>query len=498
MEEFEIESGDLFNIKAQEEDFDLPEEHVYDLLDLTSPSIFFILVIALLISVMVLLGQLFYLTVIKGSYYIGQARDVRIRTYKISAPRGEILDRYGNPIAYNIPQFSVEIIPLSIAHEKDSKKLISSMVHDFKIKKQILADLVESKDPPGDYVTIKEGISRQDAIILQSKYSGKSFLRVSIIPKRTYKYPSIFSHVIGYISSLNVSEWPKYKNAGYAFDAKIGRVGLEGIYESELKGQNGKQQVTVDARGYIEKQLAQIEPISGELLTTTLDSLLSKKSYDVFMSKAKGLAGAIIALDPNNGEVLTFLSFPDFDSNKVNTGQKNYIQKLFKDKNNPFLNRPVAGQYPPGSTIKPFIASLALQEKIIDQNTTIIDQGSIRVPNVYDPNIIYRFFGWNRNGLGPMNVVKALGWSSDIFFYTVGGGYGDFSGLGIKRLAEGLEKFFNFGESTGINFPNEASGLIPTLEWKNEAKKEPWYVGDTYNISIGQGDLTVSPLQLLT
>jgi len=202
-----------------------------------------------------------------------------------------------------------------------------------------------------------------------------------------------------------------------------------------------------------------------------------------------------LAIDPRNGGILALVSIPSFDNNLFAQGiSKKELTDLEKDPNEPFLNRALLGQYPPGSVIKPLIAAAALEEKIISPYQSINCTGAITIFNEYNPEIVYRFPDWKTHGL--TNIIKAIAQSCNVFFYTVGGGYNDIEGLGVDRIKKYLE-YFGLGEETGIDLPNEEKGLIPDEEWKKMAKQgEEWYLGDTYHLSIGQGDILVTPLQM--
>ena len=230
--------------------------------------------------------------------------------------------------------------------------------------------------------------------------------------------------------------------------------------------------------------------VSGNNLNLFLDKDLQEKLTEV-MRNALSSAGinkaAAVAIDPKSGGVLAIQSFPLFDSNVFGSrlSMQSY-EEIFENKSQPLFNRAVSGAYPPGSTIKPFLGVAALQEKVINDKTPIQDNGSITVGG-------QEFRGWTP--LGVVDIYKAIAMSSNIFFYTVGGGYGNISGLGPQKIADYLKRF-GFGFLTKIDFPGEADGFIPTPQWKKENRKENWFIGDTYNISIGQGDMLVTPLQM--
>lgn len=244
-----------------------------------------------------------------------------------------------------------------------------------------------------------------------------------------------------------------------------------------------------------EKIISNQEP--GKNIVLNIDSNLQEKLYSSLEKSIKNInskKGAAVALNPKTGAVLAIVSYPSFDNNLFSGGiLKQDFEKMQNDPARPFFNRAVSAQYPTGSTIKPFIASAALQEKIISPQKKINDIGYIEVQSQYDKDVIWRYGGVEPHGW--VDVKEAIAVSSNIYFYTVGGGYGDQQGLGPKRIKNYLE-LFGWGDKTGIDLPGEFQGFIPTPEWKKENIKEPWWDGDTYNLSIGQSYLQVTPLQV--
>jgi penicillin-binding protein 2 len=294
-----------------------------------------------------------------------------------------------------------------------------------------------------------------------------------------------------------------YEARGYDINDKIGLSGVENIFESDLRGGKGRKLVEVDASGREVRTLAAEPPEPGKNLVLTVDSYLQNAMVEALkagISKAKARAGATIAMNPQTGEILGLVSYPSFDNNLFANGisTKDYAS-LIQNKDLPLFNRAISGEYPLGSIFKIVPASAALQEHVVDINTGIVDSGVIWVPNKFypdDPRLAQPFYGWQRTGLGLMNVTSALAWSSDIYFYEVSGGFGDFDGLGAQRLSS-YALSFGFGAQTGINLPGESKGLVPTDRWKRLTYAQSWVTGDTYNMGIGQGFLLGTPLQIL-
>lgn len=324
---------------------------------------------------------------------------------------------------------------------------------------------------------------------------GEPLVENTLLPdgrvERHYLYDST-SHVIGYVS------YPKKDTSGVYYDTIThGVAGLEARYDDLLAGENGKMLVETDALGE-ERSSGIIYPSrEGDSLALTLDISLQEPLYQAIQSIAtdKGfIAGAGVILNVATGETLALVSYPSYDSNVMATGApRDTIAEYTTDPGHPFIDHAIQGVYAPGSIVKPFVAAGALQDNIITPDTIINDKGRIFLPNPYHPGEGYTFTGWR--ALGPVDVENAIAWSSDIFFYTIGGGFDEQAGLGIERLAYWYRQF-GIGEITGIDLPSEEPGLVPTPAWKSALLGEPWYLGDTYFTAIGQYSMQVTPIQM--
>jgi len=313
---------------------------------------------------------------------------------------------------------------------------------------------------------------------------------------RQYLFPTYFSHILGYLGKLEPQD--AKENPDYSLTEKIGKEGLESSYEKFLRGQPGQQLVEVDSQGKEQNVISQTPPQTGDSLILSIDADLQQSLQDSLsaeLDRLKLKKAAAVAIDPRIGAVLAMVSLPTYDNNLFAQGiSVQDYQNLENDPANPFLNRAIAGQYASGSTIKPLIGAAALQEKVITPSTTVNDsKGELDVPNQYNPQIVYRYPDWKAHGI--VDIYSAIAQSCDVFFYTVGGGYGNIKGLGVDNLAKYF-RLFGLGSKLGIDLPGEAEGLVPDAAWKMKVKNEPWYLGDTYHLSIGQGDLLVTPLQM--
>lgn len=310
--------------------------------------------------------------------------------------------------------------------------------------------------------------------------------------RRHYTIPTMGS-VIGYVS------YPKKDSSGYYYDMKEnGLSGLEAQYNTVLSGVNGKILTERDSVGRIRSQGIIIPTKPGGTIRLSVDAFVEKALADALATVAtrnKFLGGTGVIMNVRTGAILAMVSYPSYDPNIMsNGGPAKTIAAYSTAVNRPFLDRAIQGLYAPGSIVKPFIASGALTDGIITPSTVIDDRGFISIPDPYHPGKVFLYKGWR--ALGLLTVRKAIAWSSDVFFYTVGGGFGKQKGLGIDRLDYWYRQF-GIGKKTGIDLPGEAYGLIPTPKWKKAVLHKPWYLGDTYFTAIGQYAMQVTPIQMV-
>jgi penicillin-binding protein 2 len=457
----------------------------------------------LFISLAIIFGRLFYLQIIQGSKLRALSEDNRIRKQTILAPRGIIKDRNGQVLAQNTASFNLVAVPFDLPKQNLSEE-IGNLAATFGLNETDVSEKLKNIDPKSiQPVIIKQDIPPEQSILFETRASEFIGFSVQNIPVRQYLQPEVFSSMLGYAGLVSPGDLSNVNKDKYDVVDFIGKTGLEAQYEKYLHGTNGEDLVEVDATGKLLNVLGENSPMPGNTLILNIDRDLQQQLYD---SLEKGMAGrkaAAVAINPKNGQVLAILSLPGFNNNLFAHGIKTEdYQKLLNDKSLPLFNRSIGGVYPPGSTVKPMVAAAALQENVVSESTVINDRGLLVVPSQYDPSVKYNFYGWKHEGLGPMTVRSAIALSSDIYFYTVAGGTANSSiqGLGAERLAEYYKKF-NLGQATGIDLPGEKTGLVPTPEWKGEHFKDDpilnkWYLGDTYHIGIGQGDLLVTPLQV--
>lgn len=446
----------------------------------------------LLLCVTILALQAFHLQIIQGTERLDQAEHNRIRLERIPARRGLIEDRDGQPLVENIPNFILTATPNALP-EADSERLdllrrVSEIIQ--RPLDEIVAKLDDYSLRSNRTISIADLLNENQALEIITSLDELPGINIEIDSIRNYLADNEFSHLLGYVgrvSDADLAAHPEFSTLDL-----VGKSGLEAFYDGMLRGQNGYRGVERDHLNQEKRIITSQTPTAGLTLTTSIDNGLQKilsTSLSQTIQKLHTTGGAAIALDPRNGSVLALVSVPGYDVNAFARGiDVPQYQALLNDPNKPFLNRSISGEYPSGSTIKPMIASAALQDKIITPQTTILSQGGITIDRWFFPD-------WKSGGHGWSNLKKALAESVNTFFYTIGGGFEDFNGLGINRLNE-YAKQFGLGDLTSIDLPGERPGFLPTKLWKETVKKEAWYIGDTYHLSIGQGDLLVTPLQI--
>jgi penicillin-binding protein 2 len=474
------------------------------------PLMVFGIVGMLMLSVLVL--RLFMLQVMSGGDNLALADGNRIRERVARAPRGMIYDRNHVVLARNQASYDLTVVPQLLPEDEKERQavyarlspIIGMSVADIQAK----AESTCAKREPGCLrsplpILVQSGVERDRALLAEQSSATLPGFSLDVNPIREYSDGNSLSVFLGYTGRVNAEE--AAADSSYGPTDLIGKLGLEKQYEEQLRGRNGGERTEVDATGRPIHVLTSVEPVPGNNLVLSVDIELERKLAEAIgrqMGASGSKRGSGVAVNPKTGEILAAVSLPSYDNNLFSRGisQKDY-QQLVKDPGQPLFNKVTSGAYPSGSIIKPMGVAAALQEGIVTVGTTILDAGKIVVPNKYDPSKPATYHGWERTtGLGIVNPLTAISRSSDIFFYKVMGGlYGtneDFTRpLGSIKLTDYYKKF-GLGARTGVDLPNEASGRVPTPEWKKKFSGEAWYTGDTYNISVGQGDILVSPLQM--
>lgn len=467
--------------------------------------LFYVLIVSCLLGLFFKVG---YLQIVRGDYYQDLAQGNRLRIYSVAAPRGIIYDRYGKPLVYNTPSFElsvniVDFLDSPIKAQEEILSKISSVVlgpessseEQSEFKNDLFHKIREAYGQVSQLFLLKN-IERSSALVLESLVNDWSGIRIRENAQRQYYLGPYFSHILGYTGEVDTFDLEG--NSEYLIGDQIGKIGLERKYEDLLRGLPGQEQIEVNSLGKTQRLLASKLAQPGQGLVLSIDRDLQEKVFQSLNEMTKKLSvrrAAAVAIDPRDGGVLALVSLPSFDNNLFAQGiSREDFERLDNDPSQPFLNRSLAGQYPSGSIIKPLIAAGALEEEIVSSRRRINCQGGISIVNQYNPEIVYNFPDWKIHG--SIDIIKAIAQSCNVFFYTIGGGYGNIDGLGVDKIKEYLQ-YFGLGQATEIDLSHEEVGLIPDEAWK-EIKKptEEWYLGDTYHLSIGQGDILVTPLQI--
>jgi penicillin-binding protein 2 len=405
----------------------------------------------------VLSWRLFDLTVIHGLEYRKLSDNNRTRELVRHAPRGLLLDRTGQPLVTNMPQYRL----LKPCTANGNAECVT-------------------------YLSKNEG----DTLSTQGLPAGE-YLEVDYL--RQYPYENVMAHIIGYTGELSGEELSSeyYKSRNYGLGDRVGRMGAEEVYNERLRGRDGKELVEVDAAGKMLRSLGRQEELPGEDISLSLDLGVAKAAAAAF---PPGEKGAVIVSKPSSGEILAIYSSPGFSPNSFLTGMTTeQYQALMNDQNLPMFDRAIGGVYPPGSTFKLVVALAGLEEGTLKADSTVDDNGTITIGPYSFPNWYFLQYGKTE---GTVDLKKAIQRSNDIFFYKAG------EWLGITKLVSWLKKI-GIGKPLGIELSGEASGLVPDPAWKNAhfhteadvlARNNEWYLGDTYHMSIGQGYLLVTPL----
>ncbi|EOB2571548.1 penicillin-binding protein 2 [Vibrio fluvialis] len=433
----------------------------------------------------ILVANLYNIQVNQYQDYKTRSNDNRIKVVPIAPNRGLIYDRNGVLLAENRPVFSLEIIPEKV---KNMEETIARLQQILTITPEQIAAFEKERRQTRRFnsVPLLTQLTEEEVAkfsVQQYKYPGVS---VSANLKRYYPYGEVLTHVIGYVSRINDRDIERLvregKEANYQATRDIGKLGIERYYEDLLHGEAGYQEVEVNSRGRVIRTLKYVPPTPGKDIVLNLDIKLQLYVHSLF----NGRRGSAVVLDPKDNGVLAMVSSPSYDPNAFVHGisGKEYSE-LLNDKDRPLVNRTTLGIYPPGSTVKPFIAVSALEEGVITPNTTRNDPGYWRIPN----SKTRPFRDWLRWGHGKVDIIKALEESVDTFFYQIA------YDMGIDRLSDWMMKF-GFGDYTGIDITEESKANMPTRDWKMARHRTPWYQGDTIPVGIGQGYWTATPMQL--
>jgi penicillin-binding protein 2 len=451
-------------------------------------SRFLVFALAAIVALSALTARLFYLQIANGVEYSALAEQNRTALQSVPAPRGLIFDRKGRPLVTNAAMYSVKVRAADIPEDRRDEvveRLAALLNTD-------VAEINTAIDAnPGsrfDLVRIAENVNEATAGIIAESRPELPGVEVAVEAVRQYPEGRLVSQILGYTGPISPEQYEDMRGEGYLRDDWIGKAGVEATYETDLRGVYGIESVARNASGRRGDVLQTVRNVSpGNSLTLTIDireQKLAERALKWAMKEVGMTRGVVIVMNPQTGEVLALVSLPTYDNNDFARGISNAdYAKLLKNKDKPLTNHAVQAHYAPGSTYKIVTATGVLAEKEITPSTQVMTRPFLTLGGT-------RFYEWNRRGWGACNIYCGFGHSSDTFFYQMAGK------LGANRLAKyGYE--YGFGKPTGIDLPNEVSGIVPSNKWKQDALGAPMFGGEVYQSGIGQGYDAVTPIQLI-
>ena len=442
-----------------------------------------ILLIIIIIPFFAFLFKLFSMQIIQGSHYRTQSQTISSHVYVIPAQRGEIFDRNaGLPMVINTDSFAVYVTPGEIPSERFDT-VISRLAGYLNIKKSDIENKIpKSLKKSYSSIQVRANIPFNTILNIAENKNDLPGVSWGSKPIRNYLHTGSLSHIIGYVGDITKDEWTVLYNQGYTKNSIVGKTGIEKQYDSLLQGKQGKEISTIDVHGKVISDKPEIiEPKMGDSLVLTIDSEIQKLVEEALGNRV----GASIVLKPSTGEILAMVSYPYFDSNIFSSEEGSIeFNKLLNDPTKPLINRAVQVSYPPASTFKIVMSTAMLQEQAFPSAQTIECKGKM----IYGGHTFNCHIKWP--GHGWLDLKNGFAQSCDVYYWTVGR-----DNLGIEKIAS-YSREFGFGQSSQIDLPSQVSGLVPTAEWKEKKYHEKWVGGDTMSVSIGQGYMEATPLQL--
>lgn len=436
----------------------------------------FILRVGLLLVVVLLGLRLWHLQIYEGPYYRDLSENNRTRLVLLEPARGLIYDRHGVLLANNVPSFSLYV---TLEDVKDREVLIQQLTDLLGLDPTIVRKKMTTKGSKLLPRKIKDRMTLRDATLVESHRLDMPGVMIQVESQRNYPDGVTAAHLLGYVGEISADQLEKPEFIDLHQGSIVGQYGVEKSYDRHMRGMAGQKSVEVDALGHEKKASVVERPQAGNDLYLTIDVRLQKVAEDLLGQEQ----GAIVALDPNSGDILAMASRPGFDPNVLSREltAKQWVE-IVQDEGRPLNNRAAQGQYPPGSIFKIPMAVAALETKTMSPSSTVFCNGGYQFgKRVYHD--------WKASGHGYVDLHNALVHSCDVYFYTVG------QRMGIDVMAE-FGKDFGLGKATGVELPSERSGIMPSTAWKQKAKKEQWLPGETISAAIGQGYVTVTPLQM--
>ncbi len=436
----------------------------------------FILRVGLLLVVVLLGLRLWHLQIREGPYYRDLSENNRTRLVLLEPARGLIYDRHGVLLANNVPSFSLYV---TLEDVKDREALIQQLTDLLGLDPTIVRKKMTAKGSKLLPRKIKDHMTLRDATLVESHRLDMPGVMIQVESQRNYPGGVTAAHLLGYVGEISADQLEKPEFIDLHQGSIVGQYGVEKSYDRHVRGTAGQKSVEVDALGHEKKASVVERPQAGNDLYLTIDVRLQKVAEDLLGQEQ----GAIVALDPNSGDVLAMASRPGFDPNVLSREltAKQWVE-IVQDEGRPLNNRASQGQYPPGSTFKIPMAVAALETKTMLPSSTVYCNGGYQFGKRL-------YHDWKASGHGYVNLHNALVHSCDVYFYTIG------QRMGIDVMAE-FGKDFGLGKATGVELPSERSGIMPSTAWKQKAKNEQWLPGETISAAIGQGYVTVTPLQM--
>jgi penicillin-binding protein 2 len=436
----------------------------------------------ILVAIFLLTLRYAYLQVVSHDEFSTRSISNRVRVVPVAPNRGLIYDRRGRPIAENLPAYRLELVPEKV---EDLEQTILALGKIIELPEGAIEKFqkARSRHRVFDSVPLKFNLSEQE--VARFAVDRHNFTGVEVVPylARHYPYGDLLTHVLGYVARLDEDDLRRVDAGNYRGTTHIGKVGIERFYEDQLHGASGVEKVETNAQGRVLRVLERQDPVHGDDLILSLDVLVQQAAWDALGDRA----GAVVAMDPNDGSILAMVSKPSFDANDFVHGisREDYRAILNAD-NRPLFNRALLGGYEPGSTLKPFVGLAGLELGVVTPDKLVFSTGNYYMPGGSRP-----FRDWKDGGHGRVNIYDALEQSVNTYFYQLA------LEMGIDDMHDQLAPF-GFGERTGLDLLGENRGVLPSRQWKRSQYGLPWYPGETVIAGIGQGFNVMTPVQLAT